>query len=106
MLPSLALAYAGMTALCFAMERHARQLRPAGFGRGPAVAALRLLGVLGLAAAFWTCGMAWGWTMGPVSWFGVLTAAGLLLVFLLPWVPRAAALAGLLAPLLVLLLLS
>ncbi len=42
---------------------------------------------------------AWGWAMGPVGWFGLISLAGLALVFLLPYWPRfATALAALATP--------
>jgi len=36
------------------------------------------------------CAQAWGWAMGPVAWFAVMSLAGLVLVLLLPYWPRLA----------------
>lgn len=90
------LAYAGLTALCLAMDRHHRQV----WQRVPAPGlriGLRVLGSSLLAAAFTACVDTAGASIGSVSWFGVLSAAGLLLVFLLPYAPRFAAGLSLLA---------
>lgn len=92
-----ALAYAGFAGLCLAMRRHHRQL----WGRQPsrtASARLRLAGWLCLISSIAPCIVAWGSGAGTVAWFGILTAAGLVLAFLLPYAPRAAALLGLLGP--------
>lgn len=82
--------YGGMLGLCLAMNRHHAQVfrRPPGrlLGRG-----LRLGGWMLLGLALWLCGLAWGWAIGPVAWFGLLSAAALGLVFLLPHAPRLAA---------------
>jgi hypothetical protein len=51
---------------------------------------LRSAGWLALLASLVLCAQAWGWAMGPVAWFGVLSLAGLLLVMLLPYWPRMA----------------
>lgn len=85
-----ALCYAGMAALCLGMDRHHRQV----WSRtSPRVQrGLRLVGWLLLAVALWPCIRAWGSSVGVVIWFGLLTAAALLLVLLLPYRPRGAAL--------------
>lgn len=83
------LAYAGLAALCLAMDRHHRQV----MGRGikpRAILALRLAGTAILALSFAAAIVADGWVFGPVAWCGGLTAAALLLVFLLPYRPRLA----------------
>lgn len=89
MLAPIGLAYAGLAALCLGMHRHHRQV----VGRSPRAGvalALRLAGnallVLSLAAAV----AADGWAVGPVAWFGGLSAAALALVLLLPYRPRLA----------------
>ena len=85
-----ALCYAGMAALCLAMDRHHRQV----WNRTGATRqkALRLIGWLLLAVAIWPCVRSWGSSVGVVIWFGLLSAAALVLVFLLPYRPKAAAL--------------
>lgn len=86
----IALCYAGMAALCLGMDRHHRQvwsrIAPR-LQRG-----LRVAGWLLLAVALWPCIRAWGGSVGVVVWFGLLSAAALLLVLLLPYRPRGAAL--------------
>jgi hypothetical protein len=97
--PALAVAacgalYAGMTGLCLSMERHYRQV----FGHTPGRPKQRLLhysGWLLLALALVYSVAAWGWTFGPVLWFGMLAGATGLLVILLSYSERTAlALAG------------
>jgi len=86
-----ALCYAGLSALCLAMDRHYADLH----GRGaeppaPLRRRLRWTGWLALAA-----GLAWamhsaGAGYGLVYWIGSLTGCGLLLIWLLPYAPRQA----------------
>lgn len=85
-----ALCYAGMAALCLGMDRHHRQVwtHTAPIRQK----ALRAIGWLLLAVAIWPCIRAWGSSVGVVIWFGLLTAAAFILVFLLPYRPKAAAL--------------
>lgn len=90
---AFALAYAGFLALCLSMDRHHRDI----FTRQPAPArrlALKGIGWLLLALSGWLSVLRWGWAEGPVGWLGLLTSAALLLVFLLPYAPRAALLLG------------
>lgn len=94
---ALALAYAGFAGLCLAMRRHYQQV----WGRQPsrrASSGLRLAGWLGLALSVAPSIVVWGTAIGIVAWFGMLTVAGLVFAFLLPYTPRAAALLGLLGP--------
>ncbi|MCK8784097.1 DUF3325 domain-containing protein [Roseomonas sp. NAR14] len=91
---SLALAYAGFTALCLAMERHHEQVFQARRVPPRRRRALRIAGWLLLAASPVPCILAEGWGYGTVLWCGVLTAAVLPLALLLPYAPRAAALLG------------
>ena len=88
---ALALAYAGFTALCLAMERHYGEVF--GLRRVPArrALALRITGWALLALSLPPCVVARGWAMGVVLWCGVLSAAVLPLVLLLPYAPRLAA---------------
>lgn len=82
------LAYAGFAALCLAMERHHGEVF--GTRRIPPRRriALRVVGWLLLAASLPACVAGWGWAFGTVAWCGVLTAAALLVVLLLPYRPR------------------
>ncbi|MHA6197384.1 DUF3325 domain-containing protein [Pseudomonas wadenswilerensis] len=92
----LLLAYSGMLGLCLGLERHYKQV----WQRvpGPRLRrALRLGGWLALAGSFAASVAAWGWAMGPIGWFGLISLAGLGLVLLLPYRARTAvwlALAG------------
>lgn len=82
------LAYAGLGALCLAMGRHQRQVLGRELARWPA-RMLRLVGWGLVAAAMLACTQGWGVSVGLVAWLGFLSAAGLALVFLLPYLPRA-----------------
>ncbi len=85
----LLFAYSGMLALCQGLERHYKQV----WGKPCAPwqrKGLRVLGWSALGVSFLLCVAAWGWAMGPVGWFGVISLAGLTLVMLLPYVPRFA----------------
>lgn len=96
---ALAFAYAGMTALCLAMRKHYRQV----WNRDPVQAertGLRIAGWILLIVSLALCIMSWGAAIGPVGWFGMLSVAGLILIFLLPYLPRLAVSLGVLAPLL------
>jgi uncharacterized protein DUF3325 len=95
---SFALAYAGFTAVCLAMDRHARHVSR----RPPARRTATLLraggyGLLALAAV--PCVRALEGSTGLVMWLGVLSAAALSLIFLLPYAPRLAAALAVVAPL-------
>lgn len=84
-----ALCYAGMAALCLGMDRHHQQVWSR---KAPArQRALRLVGWLLLAIAVWPCVEAWGSSVGVVIWFGLLSAGALVLVLLLPYRPKGAA---------------
>lgn len=85
---AFALTYAGFAGLCLGMDRHHEEV----FRRRLTPARQRWLRVLGWAAlclSFPASVAVWGWLIGPVAWFGLLSAAGMLLVFLLPYAPRA-----------------
>ncbi|MBK1680952.1 DUF3325 domain-containing protein [Rhodocyclus tenuis] len=79
--------YAGLLALSLAMDRHHAQVLRGKPGRSRRLA-LRLAGWGLLGLALWLCSLAWGWAIGPVAWFGLLSAAAFGLVFLLPYAPR------------------
>jgi hypothetical protein len=81
---SLLLAFSGMLGLCLGLERHFKQI----WQRAPSPGlrrTLRTAGWLALAASFATSVLAWGWAMGPVGWFGLMSLAGISLVLLLPY---------------------
>lgn len=87
--PGLALAFAGFTALCLAMDRHGEQVfgtrrTPAGRRR-----ALQVLGSLLLAGSLALVVGRNGWGLGLVVWTGLLTAAAIPLAMLLCYRPRA-----------------
>ncbi|MBO6946875.1 MAG: DUF3325 domain-containing protein [Rhodospirillales bacterium] len=75
-------AFAGLGALAMAMARHARDV----FGRTPerrTAWSLRIFGMVMLCAAYAFSVYAWGPKVGPVGWFGVLSAAALAVVTIL-----------------------
>ncbi|MBL6459460.1 DUF3325 domain-containing protein [Belnapia sp. T6] len=87
--------FAGLAALCFATDRHYRQLR----NRAPSramQAALQTAGIALLVIAAVACRAEWGWAMGIVAWFGMATVGGLVIALLLPWAPWGGVLLGLL----------
>lgn len=84
-----AFAYLGMLALCQGLERHYKQL----WHKVPPVNlrhSLRAAGWLSLGLSLYFCVQAWGWAMGPVGWFGMLSLSGFGLLMLLPYRPRLA----------------
>lgn len=86
---AVALCYAGMAGLCLAMDRHHAQV-----WRTKAPSRQRLLRLAGwalLALAVWPCVEVWGSAVGPVVWFGMLSVGAFVLVLLLPYRPRLAA---------------
>ncbi|MFB4394180.1 MULTISPECIES: DUF3325 domain-containing protein [unclassified Pseudomonas] len=89
LLAGLLLAYNGMVALCLGLERHYRQVWQRVPGAGWRQV-LRGLGWLALLASLGASVAAWGWAMGPIAWLGLVSMAGLALVLLLPYWPRAA----------------
>ncbi|MEP0337250.1 MAG: DUF3325 domain-containing protein [Alphaproteobacteria bacterium] len=76
------LSFAAWTALAFAMNRHRRDM---GWVRATSTqrAILRVAGGGLLAASLWACAGQWGWSMGTVAWFGVMTVSALSLVMAL-----------------------
>lgn len=88
---ALALAFAGMTALAFAMDRHHAQLTgEQEIARGRS-RLLRLLGSLLLAAAVLPSVGGWGATVGVVAWLGWISAGALVAVLWIAAAPRWAA---------------
>jgi hypothetical protein len=89
MVGAVLFAYAGMLMLCLGLERHYKQV----WGRPPAGwlrISLRLAGWGALLMSFGLCAQAWGWAMGPVAFFGVISLAGFGLVVMLPYGSRLA----------------
>ena len=87
---ALALSYSGFTALCLAMDKHQFDLYGKDHASARRMRELRVLGWLLLAVAFVLCVAAHGWAIGPVQWLGALTVAAVVLVlWLLPYRPKA-----------------
>ncbi len=93
---ALSLAYAGFTCLCLSMRRHHRQVWT-GDASAAKLLGFRLAGWLCLVLSLSVCIGVWGWAVGLVVWFGVLTFVGSVLVFLLPYAPRTAAILAIVA---------
>ncbi|MCF4993774.1 DUF3325 family protein, partial [Pseudomonas gessardii] len=49
---------------------------------------LRAMGWVLLTASLAVSVLGWGWAMGPVAWFGLISLAGLSVAFLLPYATR------------------
>lgn len=96
---ALALAFAGMAALGFAMDRHHEQLTRRRETPALQRRLLRGLGSLLLVLALAPCLIAWGGSVGTVAWLGFLSAGALGVALLLPYLPRAAATAAALSAL-------
>jgi hypothetical protein len=85
---AFALCYAGLSSLCLAMNRHHQQvLKHAPSKRR--TGGLRLAGWALLVLSLIGCMAGWGASVGAVVWFGVLAAAALAIVVLLPYAPNA-----------------
>lgn len=89
----LGLSYAGMAALCLAMNRHHRQVTDRLPGPRRQLL-LRLSGSMTLVLAMVLCIDAWGVSIGIVAWFGMLTLGTLPLVIGLPLAARGCMLTG------------
>lgn len=88
---ALALSFAGMAALAFAMERHYEQLTGER-ALPPALAVqLRCLGIALVPFAALPCVWAWGNTVGGVAWLGFLSAGALGSAAAISAAPRFAA---------------
>lgn len=94
---SFALVYSGLVGLCLAMDRHQRTVLGRPLQPSTAVG-LRVFACGLLAASVLASVAAQPGATGYVAWFGFVTAAGLALIFLLPYAPRAAAALALGAP--------
>jgi hypothetical protein len=85
-LSALLFSLAGFACLAITMEKHCRELT----GRLLNTTQRKIMYWLGwcLLAVALSAGVAgWHWSIGPVLLFGSLTAAGILLVFMMPWWP-------------------
>jgi len=88
-----ALAYSAMVALCQGLKRH--QLAVWGKPWSDRwLRALRIYGWLGLLLSLWLSAEHWGWAMGSVGAFGLVSVAGWVLVLGLPYWPRTLVTAG------------
>jgi len=92
-LAALGLCHAGMTALSLAMRRHYRQIRGKIEPSPASRLSLRGAGWLQLVVSMGVCLYAWGSSVGAVAWMGVLTAASLIVILQLSYVPRMALIA-------------
>lgn len=84
---STLLALGGMLALCLGLERHFKQFCT----RKPPnriLQGIRIAGWLALAGSLWTSAGAWGWAMGTVGWVGLISIAGITLVFVAPYLAK------------------
>jgi hypothetical protein len=87
----LALAFAGMASLGFAMDRHYEQLTRSREVPQRVRLLLRVAGCALLAVAAVPCVMAWNASVGTVAWLGFLSAGALPVALLLPYRPRGVA---------------
>ncbi|HYG41645.1 MAG TPA: DUF3325 domain-containing protein [Bordetella sp.] len=87
------LAYAGFAALCLGMERHYEAVFDRELPRRHRTP-LRAFGWTALALSLWASAAVWGWRYGTVEWIGILTLAGLLLVWFVSYRPGAALATG------------
>ncbi|CAG8866972.1 hypothetical protein PS627_02255 [Pseudomonas fluorescens] len=87
MLSSALIGFAGVAALCLAMEKHFNDL----LKRKSTVAQRRGLRVAGWSLLLLALALAvhqGGWALGLVAWIAVLMAGATLWVFVLPYQPR------------------
>jgi hypothetical protein len=78
----LLLSVLGMGFLALAMRRHHRQV----FRRDPkrfVTIAFRMAGMSSLILCLLACAEAWGWPIGSVAWFGMLSVGALCIVGML-----------------------
>jgi len=87
------LAYAGFSSLCLGMDRHYEEVFDRELPRRHRTP-LRLFGWLALALSLWASADVWGWSYGTVEWIGILSIAGLLLIWLVAYRPVPALVAG------------
>ena len=92
-LAAFCLAYAGFSALCLGMDRHYEDVFDRELPQRHRLP-LRLFGWIALALSLWASAAVWGWSYRTVEWIGILSIAGLLLIWFLTFRPRAALTAG------------
>jgi hypothetical protein len=85
LLSAALLAFSGMLGLCLGLERHYKQLLAA-VPAPSRLRALRVGGWLATAASLAASVSGWGWAMGPVGWFAMVSVAGMAVVL---WAPYA-----------------
>lgn len=81
------LSYSAMVGFCQGLKKH----QVAVWGRAWDAAwhrALRLYGWLALPVCLWLCAQAWGWAIGSVGVFGLLSMSAFVLALGLPYWPR------------------
>jgi len=87
------LAYAGFAALCLGMDRHYEMVFDRALPRRHRLP-LRAFGWVALALSLCASAAVWGWSYGTVEWIGILSLAGLLLIWFVTYRPRTALAAG------------
>ncbi|MDM9558016.1 DUF3325 domain-containing protein [Bordetella petrii] len=87
------LAYAGFAALCLGMDRHYEAVFDRQLPRRHR-APLQVVGWLALALSLCASAAVWGWRYGTVEWIGILSLAGLLLIWFVSYRPGAALATG------------
>jgi len=90
-LSAVGLAYGGLAANSFSMDRHYADI----IGRGAEPGAglrrrCRSVGWIGILLSLLACVGAAGWHLGPVLWCGLLTLGAIVLTLLLQYAPRRA----------------
>jgi len=93
---AMALCYGGLLSLCLAMPKHYRQLLHRNSSSTVRIA-WTIAGWGGLAASLAAAISADGWAFGTVAWVSQLAVIGLLLVLMLPHMPRFALAVGVLS---------
>lgn len=87
------LAYAGFSALCLGMDRHYEDVFDRELPRRHRTP-LRIAGWVALALSLCASAAVWGWSYGTVEWIGILSFAGLILIWFVSYRPAAALSAG------------
>lgn len=95
------LCFSALVALCLSMHRHHVDHFGAARATPSRLLALRWVGWLGLGLALAVCVQFLGWALGPVTWLGAMTVAGMVLTLgLRPYRPRLIVPLSLAAPVL------
>lgn len=87
------LAYAGFAALCLGMDRHYEAVFDRELPRRHRTP-LRVFGWVALALSLFASANVWGWSYGTVEWIGILSLAGLTLIWFVSYRPVPALAAG------------